>query len=374
MSRFTEIVSTYGPRAMRDLGISAIGAAGLFGNGDVESGGYVKLQEIKPVVAGSRGGYGWMQWTGPRRRQYEAACAAQGLNPAGDEANYGFMVAELKTTEKAALAALKRAKTVEAAARAVCNKYLRPGIPHLERRIASAQRAYAILAPGAAPGPVRKPAAPAAAPRVETITPEAKPLPWWARLLGRKANPVDRPGLHPSGNPELYDAQKALRARAYYTKGNLDGLDGPLTEEAVAQARKDNGMGDGGVDAAFLAALPGFPQRPVSAARLNMPITQAAKHLPEVFGPAKWLATIGAGAIGAGTADGTGLLDNVQSAAGRVNDVASSVQGAFAVVGGAIGFVVEHRTLFLILGGVAVLIYALNIALSAWIKVRQAFF
>lgn len=155
MSRFTEIVSTYGPQAMADLGISAAQAAGLFGNGDVESGGYTKLQELKPVVKGSRGGYGWMQWTGPRRRQYEAWCRDRAYphDPASDEANYLFMVNELHSSEKVALAALKRAKTVDAAARAVCNKYLRPGIPHLDKRLASAQRAYAILAPGAAAAP-----------------------------------------------------------------------------------------------------------------------------------------------------------------------------------------------------------------------------
>ncbi|WP_449411118.1 peptidoglycan-binding protein [Methylobacterium komagatae] len=215
-----------------------------------------------------------------------------------------------------------------------------------------------------------------AAPRVETSTATAHDtLPWWARLLGRNgAPPISRPGLHPKGNPELYDVQKALRDRAYYTKGKLDGLDGPLTQEAVAQARKDNGLADGGVDADFLAAMPGFPQRPVAAERLTMPLREAAKQRPEVFSPVKWLGSLGIGAIGLGGANGTGLIDNLQSTASKANDVFGTVQTVFGFVGSGIGFVVEHRTMFLIGLGLVLIWKALSVALDAWIKVRRAFF
>lgn len=222
-----------------------------------------------------------------------------------------------------------------------------------------------------------EPAAVIAAPRVETVssTAAAIALPWWARLLGRKtAAPAERPGLHPAGSPELWDAQRALRDRAYYTKGRLDGLDGPLTQEAVAQARKDNGLGDGGVDAGFLAALPGFPPRPVSAERLAMPITEAARQRPEVFSPVKWLAGLGVSAIGVGGADGSGLLDNLQATAGRANDVLGSAQTVIGAVTGIVAFVIEHRAWFLVGLGLFLLFKALGWALDAWIKVRRAFF
>jgi hypothetical protein len=214
------------------------------------------------------------------------------------------------------------------------------------------------------------------APRVETITPAAtSSLPWWAKLLGRKAAPpIARPGLHQSGSTELYDVQKRLRDIAYYTKGKLDGLDGPLTQEAVAQARKDNQLGDGGVDAEFLAALPGFPQRPVSAERMTMPLREAAKQRPEVFGPLKWLGSLGVGAVGLGGADGTGLFDNIQSTASKANDVFGSVQTAIGFVGSTVGFVAEHRSWFLIGGGLWVLWYVANKLLDGWLKVRAAFF
>ena len=46
-------------------------------------------------MAGSRGGFGWAQWTGPRRREFEAYAKENNLDPKSDEANYGFLVHEL---------------------------------------------------------------------------------------------------------------------------------------------------------------------------------------------------------------------------------------------------------------------------------------
>jgi tail lysozyme len=52
----------------QDFGLTREQAAGLVGNFGAETGGFAKLQEVKPLVPGSRGGWGWAQWTGPRRR------------------------------------------------------------------------------------------------------------------------------------------------------------------------------------------------------------------------------------------------------------------------------------------------------------------
>lgn len=70
-------------------------AAGFVGNMGFESRGFTALQEEMPLVSGSAGGYGWPQWTGPRRRAYIAWCQAQQLDPASDEANYGYLCEEL---------------------------------------------------------------------------------------------------------------------------------------------------------------------------------------------------------------------------------------------------------------------------------------
>lgn len=222
---------------------------------------------------------------------------------------------------------------------------------------------------------------PIALPRAETVqaptAAEAKAeLPFWARWLTKKpkAQPADRPGLKRGGSPELYDAQVLLRARSYYTKIPPDGLDGPITQAAVAQARKDNGLGDGGIDVAFISALPSMPNRLVPASLAGATLREAAQTRPELFNPVKWLGGLGAGAIGLGGADGSGLLDNVQVTVGKANDVFGGVQTAFSYVAWAVGFLVEHRTLLLIAGGAFLVFKAVGYALDAWIKVRQAFF
>jgi hypothetical protein len=103
------------------------------------------MQELKPVVAGSRGGYGWKQWTATRRRQYEAWCKEHDLNPADDESNYGFLVWEGLNSEKKAIAGLKKTTTLEAATETYMLLDLRPGAPHLAGRISWAKKAWAAM-------------------------------------------------------------------------------------------------------------------------------------------------------------------------------------------------------------------------------------
>lgn len=216
------------------------------------------------------------------------------------------------------------------------------------------------------------------APTVRTASPagssKLSTVAGWLR--GKAKPPVTalRPGLKPGGDPALWDVQDRLRELSYYTKGKPDGFDGPLTQEAVAQARKDNGLGDGGVDDEFLAALAGMPQRPVSIERLSMPVTEAAKQRPEVFNPVKWMLGLGLGSTGLGTINGSGLLDNIQTATSKANDTLGSVQTAIGTVSSMVGFVIEHKSWFLIGLGLYVTLRALSFGLDGWIKVRKAFF
>jgi len=218
---------------------------------------------------------------------------------------------------------------------------------------------------------MRPAAAPVAAPRAPTVAADVVPRPWWQRLLGLGPKPVSekaRPGL--KGDPALWDVQAALKDRGYYNTGLLDGLDGSKTQAAVAQIRKDNGLGDGGIDAEFLAGLPKWPHARISTERATMSLPEAAQHRPELFSPPAWLMTAGTGLLGLGGATGSGLTD----ALSKANDVAGQVQTVFGMVSSVVGFVVEHRTFFLILAGLFLLWKGVSAILSAWIKVRQAFF
>jgi len=138
-------VSDVGTRLMsdltRDFGLTADQAAGVVGNLAHESAGFKTMQEVKPTVEGSRGGYGYAMWTGPRRKQFEAWAQANGLDPASYEANYGFMKHELtSTSEGRVLQYLRQAPDAATAALTFSQKYLRPGIPHNDRRVTLAQQ------------------------------------------------------------------------------------------------------------------------------------------------------------------------------------------------------------------------------------------
>lgn len=111
----------------RDLGLGAVGTAGLLGNFATETGNWSSIQELNPTVAGSRGGGGWAQWTGPRRRTFEAYAASRGLDTRSYEANYGFAVHELTTQYPQVVARLRNAQTVEEATWIVRAYYEAPG-------------------------------------------------------------------------------------------------------------------------------------------------------------------------------------------------------------------------------------------------------
>jgi len=141
MTIFTDKCKIYVPRLMKDLQITRVQACGIMGNIGTETGGFKHLQEIKPVVAGSRGGYGWMQWTGPRRKKYEAWAKANNLDPAQDETNYRFLVHETLTDEYNSLVGLRKTTTIKASTETFMLLNLRPGVQHLDNRIQWGQRA-----------------------------------------------------------------------------------------------------------------------------------------------------------------------------------------------------------------------------------------
>ena len=147
--KFTENVETreYGRMLMSDLqeifGISKEQAAGIVGNLDHETGGFKFMQEIEPVVPGSRGGFGFAQWTGPRRKQFEAWVKKNGMDIRSYEANLGFLVHELQNTgEGKVLEELQNAKTPQEAAEIFSAGFLRPGVPKMESRVARANKYY----------------------------------------------------------------------------------------------------------------------------------------------------------------------------------------------------------------------------------------
>lgn len=112
-----------------------------------ESGLRPDINEIEPLVKGSRGGFGLYQLTGPRRRQYEAFAQSRGVDVGDVDAQLDFLTHELDTTEKRAAKRILGASTTGAAAAAIVNDFLRPAEQHRKRRTAK----YLALDGGAEP-------------------------------------------------------------------------------------------------------------------------------------------------------------------------------------------------------------------------------
>ena len=166
---FRAVAPKYMRQLMADFGIEDIDAAAVFGNAGYESLGFTVMQEIKPTVKGSRGGYGWFQWTGPRRKAYEAYCKRNKLDPASPEANYAFLFVELIGPEKASLAKLKAAKTLDTKTVAFEKAYERAGVKNYPKRKAWAAIALNALRADSATVEPRPPVpAPPPPPKDET--------------------------------------------------------------------------------------------------------------------------------------------------------------------------------------------------------------
>lgn len=133
MSIFTDKAPSIMRALMKDFDLDDLSAAAIVGNLGHESGGFRFLQEKKPLVPGSKGGYGWAQWTGPRRRLYEAYCKRNNLDPASDKANYGFLFVELKGSEAKAIPAVKVAKEVRDAKGNITKSALASKVEAFER-------------------------------------------------------------------------------------------------------------------------------------------------------------------------------------------------------------------------------------------------
>jgi len=138
-------VSEVGMNLMGDLeetlGLTKEQAAGFVGNLDHETLGFKFMQEIKPTVKGSKGGYGFAQWTGSRRKAFEDWAQKNNAPINSYEANFGYLIHEIRnTSEGRFMKNLEETTTAKEAARVVSELYLRPGKPDLKSRFDKAEK------------------------------------------------------------------------------------------------------------------------------------------------------------------------------------------------------------------------------------------
>lgn len=185
MSVFTEKAPAWMRMLMADFGLDDIGAAAIMGNLGHESGGFRYYQEIKPTIPGSKGGLGVAQWTGPRRREFEAYCERNHLDPKSDKANYGYLYVELKGSEAAAIPAVQKAVGLSAKVAAFERSFERAGVINMPSRLNYANQALAAYRTspphGMPPGvPVEPPPPPPS-----VVQPQGFWAKLWAWLTGK---------------------------------------------------------------------------------------------------------------------------------------------------------------------------------------------
>ena len=130
---------------MKDFDLTKEQAAGITGNLGHESAGLkAGIQEGGVKQGQGRGGLGWAQWTGPRRKAFESYLAESGQKATDPAANYGFLKRELTTTHKGALAAVKKETTGSGAMMAFEDKFEAAKVKHYEGRQKYTDQAMAM--------------------------------------------------------------------------------------------------------------------------------------------------------------------------------------------------------------------------------------
>ena len=189
-------------RAMQDLSCDLDTACAIFGNVGHECSGFQTMQEIGQKAP--NGGWGWLQWTGPRRRQFMAWCTDKKMDPASDEANYGYLIYETLNLEHASLVATKNAVGLDAKTDKFEQTNERAGVPALASRRNWAHIAKAAYLAAGQPAPAATPAAPAP---VQPRKP-APPVPPAQKAAGAVAGAVvvAAGGAVSTGHPWLWVA------------------------------------------------------------------------------------------------------------------------------------------------------------------------
>lgn len=135
-------------------------ADGFVMNFQDESGLNPGVNEVAPLVPGSRGGFGLAQWTGPRRKALEAFAAERGMPVSDPGVQMDFLMTELQGPEAAAWAKISGTQNAGEAGAAIVNSFLRPAEEHRRAREAEYLGGGGMPVSGAAPAPTSAPAIP----------------------------------------------------------------------------------------------------------------------------------------------------------------------------------------------------------------------
>ena len=134
-----------------NAGMSKEQAAATVGHLRVESDNFQADTEYAPNRYGTRG-RGHLQWTNTdsskRRDNFEAFASSNNLSPTSFDANSRFLVSEMQGnhgnhwTNGGSMAGFLQTSNINDASNYLQNNFIRPGVPHTERRLQAAHSAF----------------------------------------------------------------------------------------------------------------------------------------------------------------------------------------------------------------------------------------
>jgi hypothetical protein len=139
-------------KMLTESGMSKEQAAAMVGHLKVESDNFQADTEYAPNAYGTKG-RGHLQWTdlgtsGGRRTNFENYAKSKGLSPTSFEANSQFLLSELQGnhgnhwTNGGSFKGFLQTTNINDASAYLQNNYIRPGVPHTDRRLQGAQIAF----------------------------------------------------------------------------------------------------------------------------------------------------------------------------------------------------------------------------------------
>ena len=139
-------------KKLTESGMSKQQAAALVGHLKVESDNFQADTEYAPNAYGTKG-RGHLQWTdtgnsGGRRTNFESFANSKGLSPTSFEANSQFLLSEMQGnhgnhwTNGASMDGFLQTSNINEASSYLQSNFIRPGVPHTERRLQGAHAAF----------------------------------------------------------------------------------------------------------------------------------------------------------------------------------------------------------------------------------------
>lgn len=186
-----------------------------------------------------------------------------------------------------------------------------------------------------------------------------------------------RPGLHPEGDPSLWDQQDLLSSKGYTEVGQPDGLMGPKTINAIRAFRAENGLPKGdAIDAKFAAALAAAGPRRVAKTRADASASDLRENGNSQVAALDGFGWIGKLLLGGGILGGAeqqGLLTKASDTLSSAQDALGTVTTILTTIIGVAQWCFAHWWLFAAAGGLYMLFKVAMAVLNMVVMFRQGF-